>query len=161
MPRKLAFLLVAAILAAFPNLATAQGKDAKDDALAKEAVEKFFAGFKGKDIDAVLKVCDAPFCREGGKDLATRDELKTHLQKSIERRDPAGDSMKILRITTLPKLEKADGKFTDGERATVMGVMGKQHRVVEVEWNRAGEGKHRQLLFLRLKDGKAHVVGVI
>jgi hypothetical protein len=64
-------------------------------------------------------------------------------------------------VTTLPKLEESEGKFTDDERRAFEEVLGKDHRVVKVEWDRFGEGKHRTLILVRLQKGKAKVVGII
>ena len=141
--------------------ADTQERGAKSDALAKEAVEQFFKAFKAKDLEALMKGADVPFCREGGKNLAKREDLKQFLQKALDRRDPSKDSMRIARVTTLPKLEEAEGKFTEAERKTVETVLGKDHRVVKVEWDRHGEGKHKVLFFIRLQEGEAKVVGIL
>src|SRR5262249_5462645 len=64
--------------------APAQERGAKSDALAKEAVEQFFKAFKAKDLETLMKVVDVPFCREGGKNLAKREDLKQFLQKALD-----------------------------------------------------------------------------
>jgi hypothetical protein len=87
--------------------------------------------------------------------------IKQFLQKALESRDSSKDKLRITLVTTLPELEESEGKFTDNERKTVQQVLGKDHRVVKVEWDRHGEGKHMALIFIRLQGGKASVVGVI
>jgi hypothetical protein len=64
-------------------------------------------------------------------------------------------------LTTLPRVEESEGKFTDDERKAVEEALGKDHRVVKVEWNRFGDGKHRALILVRVQKGLARVVGII
>lgn len=137
------------------------GAQEKGDALAREAVEQFFKAFNAKDIDSLLKGVDVPFCREGGKNIDKLNELKPYLQKALDTRDPSKDKLAIKLVTTLPKLEEAEGKFTDNERKAVQAVLGNDHRVVKVEMNRGEGGKHVHLIFVRIQNGKAKVVGII
>jgi hypothetical protein len=139
----------------------AEEKDAKTDTQAKEAVEEFFKAFKAKDIDGVIKTVDVPFCREGGKNIKQRDDLKQFFNKALDLRDPSKDSITVKLVTTLPKLEASEGKLTDDERKAVEEVLGKDHRVVRVEWDRVGEGKQKRLILVRFQKGEAKVVGIL
>jgi hypothetical protein len=139
----------------------AQESAAKTDAQAKEAVVQFFKAFKAKDIDILMKAVDVPFCREGGKNIDKRGDLKLFFSKALEVRDPSKDTITVKLVTTLPKLEASEGKFTDDERKAVEAALGKDHRVVKVEWDRGGDGKHKALIRVRLQKGKAKVVGII
>lgn len=162
MSGKLPLILVAA--AALAGIATgvaAQEKGDKTDTVAKETVEQFFKAFKAKDLDGLMKTVDVPFCREGGRNIDKRDDLKQLLQKALDVRDPSKDTLVIKLVTTLPKFEASEGKFTDNERKAVEEVLGKDHRVVKVEWNRSEGGKSMYLIFVRLEKGKAKVVGMI
>lgn len=154
-------LVIAASLIANDAGVAAQQKGAMADAQAKEAVQQFFVGFRARDVKALMKVVDVPFLREGGKNLETREALKRLLEKSLAIRDPSKDKMRIMLITTLPKLEEAEQKFTENERKAVQAVVGKDHRVVRVEWHRHGAGKHVHLFFIRLQKGQARIVGMI
>jgi hypothetical protein len=151
---------VARVLGITPP-APLQEPGAKPDVLAREAVDQFFKAFKKRDVDGLLMVVDVPFCREGGKDIEKRDELKQFFQKALERRDPSRDTFTFQRVTTLPEWEKSEGKFTDAERKTLEKVLGKEHRLVRVEWNRVGDSKHKTLILVRLQKGKARVVGIL
>jgi hypothetical protein len=159
--KRLLMVLAAGWLVGIGARVPAQEKPAKGDALAKEAVQQFFEAFKTKDVKALMKVVDVPFCREGGKHLEKLEELEQYIRKGMERRDFSKDKLRITRVTTLPQLEESEGKFTDDERAAVQRATGKDHRVVMVEWVRREEGKHQALFFIRLQDGKAKVVGTI
>ena len=138
-----------------------QAKGKETDTRARKAVVQFFKAFKAKEIDDLMKAVDVPFCREGGKNVEKRDDLKQFFQQALQVRDPSKDTITIKLVTTLPKLEEAEGKFTDDERKAVEAVLGKDHRVVKVEWDRFGEGKQRMLILVRLQQGKARVVGII
>jgi hypothetical protein len=149
------------ILAAVATGAAAQESGAKADSQAREAVSQFFKAIKAKDIDDLLKAVDVPFCREGGKNIEDRDDLKRFFQTALGARGPSKDTITIKLVTTLPRLEEAEGKFTDDERKAVEEALGKDHRVVKVEWDRFGEGKHRALILVRFREGLAKVVGII
>lgn len=162
MLRRLCLILVAA--AALVGIGTgeaAQEKGDKTDTQAKEAVVQFFKALKSKNLEVIMKAVDVPFCREGGKNSEKRDDLKRFFQTVLDKRDLSKDTITIKLVTTLPKLEQSEGKFTDDERKAVEEVMGKDHRVVKVEWNRFGEGKHMALILVRFREGKAKVVGII
>jgi hypothetical protein len=162
MSGKLPLILVAAV--ALKGIATdvaAQEKGDKTDTLAKEAVEQFFKAFTAKKIDGLMKAVDVPFCREGGKNIDKRDDLKQFMQKAMDVRDSSKDTLAIKLVTTLPKFEQSEGKFTGNERKAVEEVLGKDHRVVEVGWNRFGGSKSRHLIFVRIRKGEAKVVGMI
>jgi hypothetical protein len=158
---KLHLILVVATLVGTAVGVGGQEKENETDTQAKEAVVQFFKTFKAKDIDGVMKVVDVPFCREGGKNIEERDALKQFFQKALEIRDPSKDTITIMLVTTLPKLEESEGKFTDDERKACQAALGKDHRIVKVVRNRSGEGKHEALILVRLQKGKAKVVGII
>ena len=134
---------------------------AEKETQAKEAVARFFKALQAKDIDALMHEADIPFCREGGSNIKQRDALKQFFQKALEIRDVSKDTITVKLVTTLPELEKSEGKFTDDERKASEEALGKDHRVVKAEWDRFGEGKRGALIFVRLRKGKAKVVGII
>jgi serine/threonine protein kinase len=133
----------------------------KKDALAKDAVVQFCKLFTARNVDLLMQEVDVPFCREGGANIEDHDDLKRYFQKALAVRDPAKDTIAVKQVTTLPKLEESVGNFTDAERKALQAALGPDHRVVRVEWNRAGAGKHRMLIFVRFHKGEAKVVGVI
>jgi hypothetical protein len=139
----------------------AQEKADEADAQAKEAVAQFFKAFKDKDIDGLMKAADVPFCREGGQNIANRDELKQFLHKALSARDVSKDVLTVKQVTTLPRLEASEGRFTDAERKALEAALGKDHRVLKVEWDRVGEGKHKALILVRIQKGEAKVVGIL
>src|SRR5262249_2820431 len=154
-------LLAAALLVGMGDQGSSTESGDKTDTLAREVVERFFRAFTAKNLDGLMKEVDVPFCREGGKNIEKRDDLEPFFQKVLQARNPSKDSIAIKWVTTLPELEKREGKFTDEERKTIEAVLGKDHRVVKVEWNRAGDGKHRRLIFVRFQKSTAKVVGII
>ena len=154
-------LVASAALVVFGVGEAAQEKGDKADAQAREAVGQFFKAFQVKDLEGLMKVVDVPFCREGGKNVEKGDDLKQFFKTALDRRDFSKDKIRITLVTTLAKLEELEGKFTEAERKAVQGVLGKGHRVVKVEWDRHGEGRHRALIFVRFQEGKAKVVGII
>src|SRR5262245_54903281 len=84
------------------GIGSAQGRSAMDDELARQAVEKFFNAFEAGDHEALMKTTDVPFCREGGRNIEKREDLKPFLHKVLDRRDPSTDQMRITLVTTLP-----------------------------------------------------------
>jgi hypothetical protein len=158
---KLRSTLVAAMLIGTAVAAGAQGEGKDKDALARKVVEQFCKAFSAKDLDGMMNEADVPFCREGGNNIEKRDDLKEFLRKALEVRDPSKDTITIKLVTTLPELEKSEGKFTDAERKAMEAVLGKDHRVVKIEWNRPGERKHPSLILIRIQKDKAKVVGLI
>jgi hypothetical protein len=157
----LPLILVAAALLGTPVGVGDRKKDNETDVQAKETVERFFKALKAKDIDGLMKAADVPFCREGGKNINKREDLKQFFQKALKVRDLSKDAITIKLVTTLPELEAAEGKFTDDERRACEEALGKDHRVVKVEWTRSGKDRHRTLILVRLHKGTAKVVGLI
>jgi hypothetical protein len=131
----------------------------KKDAHARDAAVQFFKTFTARNLDALLKQTDVPFCREGdGGNIRDREELKKFLQKALAVRDPSKDTLTLKRVTTLTNLE---GSVTDAERKALAEALGPDHRIVMVEWNRAGEGNHRMLILVRFEKGEARIVGLL
>jgi hypothetical protein len=128
---------------------------------AREAAVRFFQGFKENNLDLLMTEVDVPFCREGGDNIQKRDDLKRFLQKALAVRNSSKDTITVKRVTTLAQLEQSEGKLTDAERQAFEEVLGPDHRVVMVEWNRSGEGKHRMLILVRFKKDETKVVGLI
>jgi hypothetical protein len=153
--------LVAAVLVGPAVGAGAQGEGNEKETQAKEAVARFFMALKAKDLDVLMKEVDVPFCREGGKNVEKRDDLKRFFQKALGVRDLSKDTITVKQVTTLPELEKSEGNFTGDERKAAEEALGKDHRVVKVEWDRFGEGQHKALVLVRIRRGKAKVVGII
>lgn len=152
-------LAVAAFLALVVPLASAQDKDKKsDEDKAKEVALAFLKAVKAKDVDALLKTVDVPFLMEGKEEPVAKAEdlkegMKTFLAKVEQDRVPA-DVGKVMDVAGIRDLfAKKDDKKPLEAIEKVLGKTGYAVFLVR-------DGKERGAVLVRVKDGKAAVVGI-
>jgi hypothetical protein len=133
----------------------------KDEDKAKEVVVAFLKAIKAKDIDALMKTVDVPFYLDGvrRKPVATADDLKAKLRAELDRVKPEEVETEVGKVLDLPAIRKEAGADADAKDSLIPDiekVIGKDGFVVPV----LRDGKERYAVLVRIKDGKAKVVGV-
>lgn len=146
--------LAVALLVALAAPATAADKN---EDKAKDAAAAFLKAVKAKDVDAVMKVSAAPFAYREGEKVAVlkdADALKKWVKARLdELKDPKDVPTEITAVHAFSEIKE---KIKDEEqRKQIEEVVGKDGFVCVV----SADGKMVPLL-VRIKDGKAAVVGL-
>jgi hypothetical protein len=133
----------------------------KDEDKAKEAAVAFMKAVKAKDLDAVMKAVDVPFLTTDKgvvKVIDKTDDLKADLKAKLEKlKDAEKTPTEVSEVMDLPTLrKKIEGKKDDTVIKAVEKVLGDKGYVIIV--GKAGQRSGGVLV--RLKDGKAVVVGI-
>ena len=141
--------------------ATVGTADETGDALAREAAEQFFKALAAKDADALLKVADVPWWWDEERITNDRAELEKQVRKVFTGQSFAGEDYKFTVIAPLAAFEEAIKKKLPGDRRKKLeGVLGTDHRMVQVEVEKDGH-KGEGILAVRIQDGQARVVGIV
>lgn len=165
MPR---FLL--AILAAFGVAGLAFADPIKKapaidaDKIAKECADGFIKALLEGKADAAMKFCATPFRGPDGKKLESLDEFKREVERppspGIEVK--TGDPIELSKLNAFMK--KKELKELDADTIKQYEeFMGKDGRIVLLEFKGIGappNGNDPPHMLVRVKDGKAHIVGV-
>ena len=147
--------LLAALLFAFaagPVLAADKNEDK-----AKETAVAFLKAVKAKDADAVLKVSSAPFAYKMGDDITVIKDTDALKKWVKERFEEIGDADKVpTEVEGLYSFADVKEKIKDEkQRKQLEELAGKDAFVAVV----SADGQMVAIL-LRIKDGKAAVVGI-
>jgi len=147
--------LIVTIVLAFvaPQVFSAE----KNEDKAREAAVAFLKAVKAKDVDAVLKVSAAPFVYQDGEKAAVlKDEaaLKAWVK---ERLDGLKEADKVpTKVEKIVPFAELKGEIKDAdERKKVEEIVGNDGFVAIVS-----DGGEMIGILIRVKDGKATVVGV-
>ena len=134
------------------------------DKIAKECADGFLkAALEGK-VDDAMKFLATPFRDHDGKKLESLDEFK----RELEQPPPAGVEIKLGDPIELSKLnaflKKKELKELDADTIKQYEeFMGKDGRIVMLELKGNGAPppmENPPHMLIRVKDGKAHIVGV-
>ena len=133
------------------------------DKLTKECGEAFVKALLDNKVDDALKLCATPFLDPNGKVSDTLDDMKKEFQNG----PPPGFEIKVGDVIALDKFnewsKKNGGKELDEEKTKQYGeFLGKEGRIVTLEIKRKGAavpGKDAPFMLIRIKDGKAQIVG--
>jgi hypothetical protein len=133
----------------------------KDEDKAKEAAVAFMKAVKAKDLDALMKTVDVPFLMTVAKEpkvLEKTDEVKAELKMALEKlADTERVPTEVLEVLDAPALrKKLEGKKDADVIKMVEKVLGEKGYAVVV----GKEGASRGAVLVRIKDGKAVVVGL-
>ncbi|MBP3960749.1 hypothetical protein J8F10_36470 [Gemmata sp. G18] len=134
----------------------------KDEENVKDVSLAFLKAVKAKDLDAVLKTVDVPFILDGKAEPITKsEELKDALKPFLEKVEPERVPTELgtlLDSTAFRKKFEDRGLNKEREKqlADIETVLGKTGYVVMI----VRDGKERGGLLVRIKDGRAKVVGV-
>jgi hypothetical protein len=151
-------LAVALLIASAGSLASAADKD---EDKAKEATIAFLKAVKAKDIDALMKTVDVPFLmtvERKPKVFEKADELKTELKATLDKiKDGSKIPAEAGEVLDLPAVrKKIEGKKDKEVLELVEKVLGANGYVVML----GKDGKEGGAVLVRIKDGKAVVVGL-
>jgi hypothetical protein len=149
--RLLAVVLMIAIAGSLASAAD------KDEDKAKEAALAFLKAVKAKDLDAVMKTVDVPFLIEGNSEtIAKSDELKDAMKMFLTKVQPDKVPMELGKALDVPAVKKLLDEKKAKQAEAIEKVLGDTGYAVFI----LKDGKERGALFVRLKDGKAAVVGI-
>lgn len=133
----------------------------KPEDRARDTVAAFTKALKAKDVDALMKISDVPFCHDGKEIFKERDQLQEMFAKNVKKQNFADVKFDIQDVGTLEELEKKAGKkLKEEKRDKLVEVLGKEHRVVLIEID-DGEQKHKAGLAIRLDGDKAVIVAIV
>jgi len=149
-------MLVLAALATFLCAPAVRAQD-KTEAQVKEVVGQFTKAVKGKDIVNLMRVQEVPFFFDGKRNITELDELRKLWTGVLEKKDLAQAEFQIEEIQVF---EKAQERFSEKERELLKDVMKKDDRVVRLSVLQKGKTTEGLRLLVRLKDGKAKIVGL-
>lgn len=147
-------LLAAAVTLCWVGAGSRADEAEKANAQAREVVEKLAKAVKAKDIDAVMKIVDVPFFWDGKKTIKDRDDLRKEIVGVFAEKDFSEVTLEVKEVFTV---EVVQGKLKEKERELLKDVVTKDDRVVLLGTNM---DKDKVAVFVRLRDGKARVVGI-
>ncbi len=135
------------------------------DKLAKAAAQELFAAMKKKDVDAVMKLLDAPFWLARGE-VADKETLEGMIRKGVERgNDATAVTFEIAGVYNASKFgeEEVLGVLRKRPKPDDLQLLAKRigpdGRVVVMRATDGGKRDERAALFVRVKDGVAKIVG--
>lgn len=146
-----------AVLTLFAFATAAVAADKPEDK-AKAAAVAFLKAVKAKDADAVLKLSDVPFLYKDGS-LTTHKDADSLKKWVTEKLSQLGDPDKVPTTIDelLPFAEVKEKIKNEDERKLAEEAVGKDGFVAILS---SSDGK-KVAIPVRVKDGKAKVVGVI
>jgi hypothetical protein len=156
--RRALFLTLFAVLVA---QAVGGGENKKDDALARDVVQRLYKASDDRDVDAIMKLVDVPFCLDGREIIKDKVKLRKIMEKSVARQR-AGMKFKIHIRKVAPMLDFIENKKVPPSRgADMSAVLAKNHRVVFVEIERSGPpgGFQPTWIGVNFENGKPTIVG--
>jgi Cu/Ag efflux protein CusF len=152
--------LAAALLLALVSSTLAAAD--KDEDKAKEVAAAFMKAVKAKDIDAIMKTVDVPFLtddKDGIKVIEKTEDLRADLKAKLEMiKDTEKIPTEVGNVLDLPALrKKIEGKKDKEETLKqIEKVLGDKGYAVMI----GKPGEERGGVLVRIKDGKAAVVGI-
>jgi hypothetical protein len=138
------------------------GDPDKARALAKEAVERLNKAVEGRDLDALMKLVDVPYCQDGRQIIKDREELRKAFEEVWAKRpkQPAKIKFHIREIATIMEfIKKKNAPPSRG--ADLSAVLGENHRVVYVEFERPTGGFQPVWIGVRIDRDQARIVGMV
>lgn len=158
--------LLAAVLFFSFSGAVASGAD-KDEDKAKEVTVAFLKALKAKDLDAIMKTVDVPFLisepltgQDGLKVIEKEDDLKAALKTAFEKIKDTGKIMTdvgdVQSAAEIKKFFASQKDRNDETTKMIEKALGDNGYVVFL----GKPGERRGGILVRVKDGKAKVVGV-
>ncbi len=147
-----------------PESKPAEGQDENTDVLVKDAVKQFYKALRAEDAEALLEVAGVPWWWDETRITNDRDELKKQFQVVFDKQDLANEwdeGIEVRLIAPLTKFEElVQKKFPDDRRKKLEEFLGQDHCLVSILVER-GEQHTKGVLAVRVKDGKAKVVGFV
>jgi len=154
-------ILAAAILVGLT--APLAGAADKDEVKAKEAAVAFLNAVKAKDLDLVMKTVDVPllyeFDREG-RLIEKSDELKKTMTAFLAKIEPEQVPSELGSAVDLPGLRKLFEGREESDRKMFERIETVTGRSGYAIYLKKQGGREAGALHVRIKDGKAVVVGI-
>jgi hypothetical protein len=147
-------------------------KDAKPDAdrLAKDLGNAFAANLTKNDIDAIVKTVEFPYRTVGGKETKSPDAVKEAI-RDVRSAYWTGDTTVAVKDVVAPDhFEtwakdlplKPEASKTESDRKAVLDHVGAGGRIVALQFTIDGnKDDDLCLLLVKIKDGKASLVGLV
>lgn len=133
------------------------------DKLAKECADAFVKAILEGKADDALKLCATPFRDPEKGKLDNLDKLKRDIERPTQAQIEVkvGEPIKLSKLNTFLKKELKE--LDDATIKEYGEYIGKDGRVImlEVKANGAREIVNPPYLLIRVKDGKAHIVGLV
>lgn len=152
--------LLSAVLFACATAGLVYATADKDEDKAKEAAVAFLKAVKAKDLDAVMKTVDVPYLSDDKgsvKLIEKTEDLKEALKPFLEKVQPDKVPSEVGKTLDLPAIRELLAKKDDKKIIeSIEKVLGKAGYAVFLVQN----GKERGAVLVRIKDGKAAVVGI-
>ena len=134
------------------------------DKLTKECGEAFIKALMDSKVDDALKLCATPFLDPNGKVSDTLDEVAREFKNG----PPAGIEIKVGETIALEKFnewakKKSQKELSEEQTKQYGEFLGKDGRIVMLEVKHMGQappGDYQPRMLIRIKDGKAQIVGV-
>jgi len=134
----------------------------KDEDKAKEVALAFLKAFKAKDLDAIMKTVDVPFLSDEkgeNKVIEKVEDLKANVKMRLEKfKDTSKITSEVGKVMDLADIKKLleSKKGKNDELAKIEKVLGDKGYAVML----GKPGEEDGAVLVRIKDGKAAVVGV-
>lgn len=154
MPRMALFISLTALL---PLPAGGHAEDSEADKQAKQAVDKFFAALKAKDIDAVMKTVDVPWFHDGRRILRDAKDLKAELEQLLKSKDLTNLSYEIRQVISYAEVR---GDLDDTTRNLGDEVLDKAQDDRVVLLSVKNPKPEKLILLVRIRKGEARIVGL-
>jgi len=155
MVARIAVAIVAVLFAAVGPVRAAEPDD-KTKMKAKEVVEQFIKAIKAEDLDALLKIIDVPWLHDN-KVIKDKDDQKATIKKAFDDKDFSNLSAEIREYHTYGDVRE---KLKEDRREKVDEVLSKEDVIVMIQLDTGDGNKRRNGVLVKIKDGKAKVVGL-
>ena len=131
--------------------------DEEADQKAREAATDFLNALKAESIEGVMKVVDVPFYEDGDSVHKERDGVEKLVRELFEKEELGGVKFEVVKVHSFAAVRE---KFSEPKRELLKDVLTDGDRVVQFKIDHDGQTDEDFLVFVRLREGTAKVVGV-
>ena len=128
-----------------------------NDELARQAVQRFMAAVRNEDLDDLDKAIAVPWFHNGKGLLRQRSDVRKEFEQVFLKRDFTTVNYQI---SLLVRYESVRDRLSDEYRKLLDQAIQANDRVAMLKVTQAGMPKESVVLFIRLRNGKARVVGL-
>jgi hypothetical protein len=140
------------------------------DKLAKELGDAFAQNLGNQNVDAILKTVEFPYRTVNGKDTKSADSVKEEIRDVLTAYWTDETTVAVKDVVAPDKFEawagglpmKPEASKTEAARKSVLDHVGPGGRIVVLQFTIGGKKDDDLcLLLIRVKDGKAVLVGLV
>ena len=131
--------------------------DEETDKKVREAATDFLNALKAESIEGVMKVVDVPFYEDGDSVHKERDGVEKLVRELFEKEELGGVKFEVVKVHAFAAVRE---KFSEPKRELLKDVLTDGDRVVQFKIDHDGQTDEDFLVFVRLREGMAKVVGV-